>query len=73
MRRECSGGLAQYLEGFGSVSGEAVELADGLFRVSLIGPPDKKLDANAGNIEVLRASLRFTAMKYGVIFASWTN
>ncbi len=38
------GGLAQCLEDFGPVTGEAVELADGVFRVSSMSPTGTKAD-----------------------------
>ena len=38
------GGLAQCLQDFGPVTGEAVELADGLLRVSSMSPADTQVD-----------------------------
>lgn len=38
------GGLAQCLQDLGPVTGEAVELADGLFRVSSMSPADTQVD-----------------------------
>lgn len=52
------GGLAQCLQDFGPVAGEAVELADGLFRVSSMSPADTQVDCKQTESKGLAGIIR---------------